>query len=980
MQEIRLNQAQKEAVEYNNGPLIIVAGAGTGKTSVITEKISHIIKNKLAQPEEILALTFTDKAAEEMVNRVDRSIDIGYSELQISTFHSFCQRLLENYGLDIGINTKFNVLSETEAWLLVRRHLDYFNLDYYRSMGNPSGHIHELISHFSKCKDELISPAEYLEYAENVKMDNDDMNREERSRLSEIAGAYHAYNRLLLDNNSLDFSDLIYYAIKLIKERKVIAGALRTRYKFILVDEFQDVNWSQYQLVRLLCGEECKLTVVGDDDQSIYAFRGASVSNILRFKDDYPRAKEIVLNENYRSGQDILDSSYKLIKNNDPDRLEAKLKINKKLVSADNAGAGKVEFISCSSLHDEVKSVISKIEELKNSDDTLVYDDFAILIRANSQAEPFMSALEKAGVPYEYLAASGLYRQPLVLDCINYLKLVDNYHESTAVFRLLYLPPWNTDEHDIQKIAYAAKKKAVSYYEVMKNCRQFGVSENGIKICDSIVSVIHTGMSLAKTEKPTDVLYNFLNESGYLAYLTREEEQGNRAVIRQIYQLKEFFEYVGKYENETPGATVAGFMDHFNFILESGDEGSLFQPVETPDSVNILTVHKAKGLEFKFVFLVDLVEDRFPARRRSDKIEIPVALIKEKLPEGDIHIQEERRLFYVAMTRAKNSLFLYGAADYGGVRMKKMSRFLAELGYKDNAVRAEESDKISSDLAPVSGSETPAKENFVYQIPDSFSFSQIKSYNACPYQYKLAHIIKIPTRSSASFSFGTTMHSTLQKFYQRVQELNKAEQFSLFAAVAAPKNGQTAVPDLKELLDFYDESWIGDWYKNKKQKDEYYETGKDILKTFYETQKDHWTVPVALERSFKIRVGDYLLKGRIDRVDQLPDGTLEILDYKTGQPKEKVEGEDKDQLVIYQIAVSQLPDFKNIGAPGRLTYYYLTDNSTVEFLGSEKDVAKISEKLSAAIEKICRGDFAATPGSHVCKSCEFHDICQYRAL
>ena len=252
MPSYKLNSAQQEAVEYLSGPLIIVAGAGTGKTSVITQKICHILTNKLASTSEILALTFTEKAATEMFERVDNSLDIGYVDLQISTFHAFCQKVLEEYGLDIGLGHNFKLITEVDAWLLMRKHLDKFNLDYYRPMGNPASHIHALISHFQKCKDELITPQQYLQHAEDVQANKEQVDSEDTSKLSELANAYYAYNQLLLDNNYLDFADLIFYTLKLLTERPVVLKNLQKRFKYILVDEYQDTNHAQYRLVQLL--------------------------------------------------------------------------------------------------------------------------------------------------------------------------------------------------------------------------------------------------------------------------------------------------------------------------------------------------------------------------------------------------------------------------------------------------------------------------------------------------------------------------------------------------------------------------------------------------------------------------------------------------------------------------------------------------------------------------------------------------------
>jgi DNA helicase-2/ATP-dependent DNA helicase PcrA len=311
-----LNSEQKEAVDYLGSSLIIIAGAGTGKTLVVTEKISHIVQSGFAKPEEILALTFTEKAALEMQERVDVLLKNSYNNINISTFHAFCQRILENYGIDIGLSNQFKVLTENEAWLLIRENFSKFNLDYYKPLANPTRHIHELLKHFSKCKDELISTADYFKFYENKIADSDEANIEEKNRLKEITDAYNTYNNLLLEKNTLDFGDLIFYTIKLLQTRPNILQKLQKQYRYILVDEFQDVNWAQYKLIKLLNSKKSHLTVVGDDDQSIYAFRGASVSNILRFNEDYPDAHKVVLTKNYRSEQKILDTAYAVIQNN----------------------------------------------------------------------------------------------------------------------------------------------------------------------------------------------------------------------------------------------------------------------------------------------------------------------------------------------------------------------------------------------------------------------------------------------------------------------------------------------------------------------------------------------------------------------------------------------------------------------------------------------------------------------------------------
>lgn len=976
-----LNQEQKQAIEYLNGPLIIVAGAGTGKTLVITEKISHIIKQGIAKAENILALTFTEKAALEMQERVDTLLNNNYSGVSISTFHAFCQKILEDYALDIGLSNQFKVLTENEAWLLVRENFSKFKLDYYKPLANPTRHIHELLKHFSKCKDELVSPTDYFSFVEEKKADTDELNIEEKNRLKEICEAYNTYNNLLIEKNCLDFSDLIFYTIKLLEKRPNILEKIRSKFRYILVDEFQDVNWSQYLLVKLLNSKSNQLTVVGDDDQSIYAFRGASVSNILRFNDDYPEAHKIVLTKNYRSDQKILDTAYKLIQNNNPDRLEVKLNIDKRLISSiPSDGESEIASEQSSDLEEEVEKVVSKIVSLKNKDSNSLWREHAILVRANSHAVPFINFLEKNSIPYIFQNSSGLLRQNIVLDCLSFFKLLIDKSDSAALYRLLCVGVLDINSNDLQKITYNAKRKSLSYFEILNNARIYGFSADSLTKIEKIAELINEGSEGVKTQKPSQILYHFLEKSGYLAFLQKEESKPDQ--VQNIHYLSQFFEKISKFEEvSTHKLNLRGFLENLEYSIEAGDEGDVEPLNSTADGVNIMTVHASKGLEFKYVYLVNLVEDRFPTRKQKDGIEIPEELVKEKAPKGDAHYQEERRLFYVAITRAKKSLYLYSSSNYGGVREKKISRFLDEIGYKFSETLETKKNIENLKKTPfLTSSKNSLNET---SKPKKFSFSQISSYETCPYQYKLAHVIKIPTKGNASLSFGQTMHSTMQKFYIRVQELNKIKQVSLFSMrdekEATPSSGFKS-PQFEELLDMYNQSWIDDWYQNSEQKKKYYEQGKDILKKFYERNNNNFGIPINLEAWFKVSIDGNILHGRIDRIDQLPDGTLEIIDYKTGRPKEKLEAGDKEQLLLYQIATEELKQFSNFGKTSKLTFYYLNNDTKISFLGTEKEIEKFKNKTSQIIQKIYEHEFKATPSPYVCGSCSFKEICEFRQL
>jgi len=982
----KLNKEQKEAVVHGKGPLLIVAGAGTGKTTVITQRIAYLIEKGEAKPEEILAVTFTDKAAEEMEERVDKLLPYGYVDLWISTFHSFCERVLREYALDIGLPADFKVLDNTAGWLLVYRNLDKFSLNYYKPLGNPTKFIQALISHFSHCKDQGIYPEDYLEYAEKLKTRDDMPEDNETERLKEVAGAYQVYQRLLLENSVLDFGDLINYCLKLFKERPPILKKYREKFKYILVDEFQDTNWAQYELIKILAEPKNNLTVTADDDQMIYLWRSASFNNIIQFSKDFPKAKKISLVKNYRSYQNILDLAYKFIKANDPNRLEYVNKINKKLI-AEKKGRGLVEHIHAKTLDEEVRKTIKRILEILKKDKEANYNDFAILVRANDTANPFIRALERAGLPYQFLASKGLYSKPVVLDVISYFKLLDNYHESPAVYRILNMPFLEIPAQDIMKLTQYSYKRTKSLYEAMEELPLVpGISSPTQEKIVSLLGLIKNHTILAQKRSVSEILVAFLQESGYLKYLVNKDDK------EQLDLLNQFYKRVKNFEGTTQEPTLNNFMREINLEIESGEQGKLeFDPEQGPDMLKVMTIHGAKGLEFKYVFLVNMVDKRFPTIERKELIELPEDLIKDIKPTGDVHLQEERRLCYVAITRAKKDIYFTSAEDYGGQRKKKLSRFLIEMGYKEKFQISnfkfqngllEEKPKILNLKSKISPS----------YLPEHFSYSQLAAFDKCPLQYKFAFILKVPTRGKAVFSFGKTMHNTFYNFLKYINENNKNSQSNLFGFKNEEtlRQGHSAEPgrspqgELNTLIQIYEKNWIDEWYENKKQKEEYYKLGRKIVKDFY---KEFSKKPpkilkiqneIALEMPFNLKIGEYTLYGVVDRIDELSGGLpagrqeVAIIDYKTGNSKDKLYLDDKEQLLIYQIAAEEVFKIK----PKELIYHYLNDNKKASFLGSEKEKEQLKEKIIREIEEIKNSDFEARPGWQ-CGFCDFKDICDF---
>jgi len=931
----KLNKEQRAAVEHGGGPLLIVAGAGTGKTRTITYRIANLIEKKLALPEEILALTFTDKASGEMLDRVDDLLSLGYADLWISTFHSFCERVLRQHGLDIGISGNFKLVDQTAAWLLVRHNIGRFKLKYYKPLGNPTKFIHALLTHFSRCKDQEIFPADYLKYSKGA--------IEEKEKAVEVARAYKVYQDLLLENNLLDFCDLLNYCVALFKRRPAVLAKYRKKFKYILVDEFQDTNWIQYELVKLLAAPDNNLTVCADDDQAIYRWRGASFANVLQFENDFPGASKAVLTRNYRSCQNILDAAYGFIQANNPNRLECVAKIDKRLVAADDC-RGSIRHLHFKSVEQEVQGVINEIIRLMQEGKDLSFADFAILLRANESAAAFMRACERSGVPAQFMALKGLYSKPVVLDIISYLKLLNNYHDSAAVWRVLNMPFLMIPNSDIVKITQQSYKKSQSIYETLADLPQVaGLTEHGAAGIAKLMemSARHGAMSREKPVSETALL--FLQDSGYLEHLVRQDRRSEIDFIGQFYgKVKDF-------EAANVDPSLKKFIDELDMEIESGEEGKLsFDPVKTPDAVQIMTVHAAKGLEFEHVFLGNLVDRKFPTIERGDGIEIPAELARDAAPEGSAHLEEERRLFYVAMTRARKGLYFTSASDYGGVKPKKISRFLDEMGYNGDGLQGE--------VTMTRVTNNYRRPQVRGALPGHFSFTQLANFEKCPMLYKFAHVLRIPTRGKAFFSYGKTMHNTLYEFL-----------FELGA-----KKGS-----FKQLRDIYEKNWIDEWYNDKDEKETYRRQGLDSLKNFW---KDFSTrrpklltingAP-ALEQDFNLKIDGHAITGKIDRIDEGVGG-VEIIDYKTGTPKDRLKAEDKMQLMMYQIAAKEVFDIDS----KKLTYFYLNNASPLSFSPGGQDIVDERDKIAGIIKEITKSDFRAKPGWQ-CEWCEYKEICDF---
>ena len=956
-----LNSKQREAVTFGEGPLLVVAGAGTGKTKVITHRIAYLIATKMAKPEEILALTFTDKAAAEMEERVDLLLPYGFASVEISTFHAFGDKILREYALELGLSPDLRVLSQPEQYIFFREHLFEFPLQKYRPLGDPTQFVQAMIGLFNRAKDEDVTPDDYLRFAKELERrarehPEEEALREEAERQLELAESYRTYQELLLQEGKLDFGDQIALVLRLFREHPAVLKEVQGRFRFILVDEFQDTNYAQFQLLKMLAGGRRNLTVVGDDDQSIYKFRGAAISNILDFTEAFPDAHTVVLTENYRSTQAILDAAYQLIQHNNPDRLEVKINVDKKL-HAHRDGPPVVEHLHHDSLMSEADAVAGLILERKEAEG-YAFRDFAVLVRTKSDADPFLRALNVKGIPFRFSGNKGLYQQPEIQLLLSFLRTVANPEDSISLFHLASSELYMLNMRDLVRCNALAKKLNLPLFTVFGNVEQYdplkSLSAESRATIAKIVADVNRYLRLSR-DRPTGVLlYEFLQDSGLLHRLANaKDERGGL----QVQNIAKFFDIVHNFGYIAQVDRVANFVSYLDLLIEAGDNPATAEADLDADAVQVLTVHKAKGLEFPVVFIVGLVQNRFPHSRRAERLSLPVELVKETLPSGDAHLQEERRLFYVAMTRAQRELYLTSARDYGGLRPRKISQFVVEALDRPRAdqdyVRSSALQRIERHApTPEPGSEAfaPIPEDQVIQL----SFLQIDDYLTCPLKYKYVHVLRVPILPHHTVIYGKALHDAVDEYLRR-------------------KMRQMPV-SLDDLVAIFENSWSSEGFVSREHEELRLQAGREALARFFEDHEQHGRLPLYVEKEFSFIWNHNRIVGRWDRVDKAADG-FEILDYKSSEVSdpEKAQRKAKDslQLAIYALA------FREIYGewPRRVKLYFLGSGLVGSVEVHEKMIEKARQKIAEAAAGIRKRNYEAKPNFLNCRYCAFADIC-----
>jgi DNA helicase-2/ATP-dependent DNA helicase PcrA len=1010
-----LNAEQRRAVTHEDGPLLVVAGAGTGKTQVVTRRIAWLIATKRALPSEILALTFTDKAAEEMQVRVDQLVPYGYTDAVISTFHAFGDRVIREHALELGLPSDPRVLSRPESVIFLRERLFRFDLAEYRPLGDPTRFLDALAALFSRLKDEDISPASFAAHADRLAAEaraadgpEADALRETARRQVELAGAFARYQELLGEAGAIDFGDQVALALRLLREHPAARHALQARFRYILVDEFQDVNRAQAELVALLAEPRRNVMVVGDDDQSIYRFRGAATGAIVDFLERFRRARTIVLRRNYRSRAPVLDAAYRLIRFNDPDRLEVQRRIAKRLVpqrrGPDPAPVRHLAFATGSEEADWVAGEIARRTAAGAAP-----RDHAILVRANADADAVLRSLNLAGVPWRFSGASGLYGRPEIRILLAFLRAIGDPASSVDVYALAASEVYGLGGDDLAALASRARRGHRTLWETLVEVEgQPGLLRLGAAARTSLarlVADLHRYIELAHRRPAGEVLYDFLRSSGSLERLVRA---GTAAADEALSNTARFFDIVRAQSDLLADDRAVFLAPHLQTLIDAGDDPATADLDPDADAVAVATVHKAKGLEWPVVFLVGLVDGRFPARGRREQLAVPDALLRGVFPAGDAHVQEERRLFYVGMTRARDELVLAHALDYGGRRARRVSPFVLEA--LDLPAGTSPAPHAASPLERLAPFEAPPAEPpparprvDAGREPLVLSFYQVDDYLTCPLKYRYVHVLRVPMAPHHALVYGSALHQAVQEFHRRHA---RGEVMSEEALVAA-----------------FEAAWTSEGFVSREHEEARLAAGSAALHRFRAAQLTPGAViPAYVEREFAFTLDGDRVRGRMDRVDVIPVGspapgegagtavsgpvpgdvatgaaiaaaadivepTLPLLaervvitDYKSSDvrdpAKARERARDSLQLTIYAMAwqaqTGRLPD--------AVALHFL-DSGLVGT--AEVDAARVERGVTdirAAAAGIRARRFDPTPSYLACSWCAFRDVCPASAV
>ena len=964
-----LNPQQRAAVQHGDGPLLVVAGAGTGKTRVITERIRHLLEsNPALGGENVLGLTFTDKAAAEMKHRVVRAVGERGKQVWLGTFHSFCHALLAES------NPALQILEEVDHWILLRRNLPLLALDRYRRLAEPGQFLGDFVKFFSRCQDELVTPDDYQRYAdelaaryerEKAALDPEARRQreEEAARQQEIARVYRVSGRLLRERNLFTFGALQLEAVRELQANAARLGGLQARYRYILVDEFQDTNIAQIELLWLLAGGHRNIVAVGDDDQAIYRFRGASFGSFTLFLEKFAGARVASgdparhiqpLTHNYRSTGRILRVAGQVIAQNE----RSPLFPEKQLTPQKHEGE-RIRIVELGSPEEEAHWIAAEIERLHRSG--LRWSSFAALYRMHTHRDRLVETLRARGIPFVIRNLS-ILDNTVVRDVIAYLHLIVMPSDNVACARVLAAPGWGLEPSDLVRLCErASKSKGLSLWDALENAQGELPFTRGGKRTAELVTLLSGLRKRAKHCPAAQLLDEVVAELG-ISVLASPLDQKN---------LDRFAQFVREWEAKSETQSLPEFVEYLDYFQQAGGQINLEEQA-AEDAVQLMTVHAAKGLEFDHVFVMRRVRGAFPVNPRPRVLEFPEELMKEEKPRGDFHIQEERRLFYVALTRAREHLTLTTVLQ----KRSKPSVFLDDI-LMDPRTQRRDVQHVAPRVAlpPRDPTPLPPEEGTLFDPSHErarvysriarwaqnhrppvlehlqLSASSIDTYQLCPQKYLFGRVWGIRGGPQAATSFGSVMHTTIKQF---VGELRKKRHMPF-----------------EEVEAIFQREWTSAGFEDRYQEQEYKKEGLEQLRAFHAKCLQALPEVIAQEKYFELPMdANVVITGRIDQVNRVGPREEEIVDYKTGKPKLEPQARKSLQLSLYALAAREVLDLN----PVHLVFYNLQTNEAVVTTRDEKQLNQARETVQEVAADIRAGQFPARPG-FLCKSCEFQPLC-----
>jgi DNA helicase-2/ATP-dependent DNA helicase PcrA len=947
--------------------MLVVAGAGTGKTSVLTHRIERLVREGHAYPHEILALTYTRNAANEMRERVGKLL--GGKQVNAATFHDYCLDMLKRVHKDFG------VLDDKDLWIYLRRRIRELHLEHYVRAANVAQFLNDLLDFVSRCHDELVTPEKYAQYVERLERGEVPVPRVAKSknviddaevlgRCREIANVFTTMERWLAEENLGTFSHMITRAHALLHSDEGILTEARARARFILADEFQDANFAQIQLLARLAGIEANLFAVGDPDQSIYRFRGASSAAFELFDRHFPNAKRVVLEKNRRSTTPILRSAFALIDKNPPifaTRSNSRSAYRRSpLLSARDEEAAQaganvrrapVSVVVLTSRDAEGPDVVSLIRDAKR-ESKCKWSDFGVLYRSHFHRDEVVHELAEAGIPF-VIESMDISDTPEVRDLFACLHAVVSLGDDVSWFRVAALPSFRVDPEQLRQVMRAIARDNREAQLISLSAALDRV-DGGAEVLAAVQSAREEIRRRdAKARAALDIIVKHFHLDGTSPILQSAlcfVEEWEKKKLNKTTELEELVDYL-EYFREAGGVIPMITRDHG----------------ESENAVRLMTVHGAKGLEFPHVFIIRANANSFPCSYKETLVAFPRELRDpDSISEADdktLHDYEERRLFYVAMTRARDSLHIYSRQGRGKIN-KNPDGYMRELIEDKNlsqwlsAIPARGTQK-SLDIFAETSVAYPAesKTNLWFELPvlnglhARLSASAVDTYERCGLQFKLDRDWRLSARPAAAMQYGAAMHRVLKTYFDAIN-------------LGRPKSDD-------ELIDLFRLGLAEAKIQEPYQHELYEQQGIAQLREFLASSRRAAPARVLhTEQSFEIRVGQTCVAGRIDRIDQRPDGSVAIIDYKTGKARDQEDADESLQLSLYAIAAKEKWGY-DVGA---LIFYNLEENVGVSTARNEAQLLGARNRVADAAQGIADGKFDARTGIH-CNFCAYRCLC-----